>query len=85
MHDQSKQSSHDEPALRQAVRHPKRLQILGYLTEKRAGVDESGLADALGSSHLLVRYHLKILQSAGLVAHAKGPQSSAAERYVIAA
>jgi len=85
MHDHGKQSSHDEPALRQAVRHPKRLQILGYLTEKRAGVDESGLADALGSSRLLVRYHLEILQSAGLVARTKGPQPSAAERYVVSA
>jgi DNA-binding transcriptional ArsR family regulator len=85
MQDQSKQSNRDEAALRQAVRHPKRLQILGHLTEKRAGVDESGLADALGSSRPLVRYHLEILQSAGLVAHAKGPQPDAAERFVVSA
>ena len=67
MRSHSKHSSSGEPALRRAVRHPKRLAILGYLAEKRGAIDEIGLADAIGSSLPLVKYHLKVLQSADLV------------------
>jgi DNA-binding transcriptional ArsR family regulator len=83
MRNHSKQPTSDEPALRQAVRHPKRLEILGYLAEKRVGVDETVLANALDLSLLLVKYHLRILQSADLVVSVDR-DPGASERYIAA-
>lgn len=60
-----------DPALGQALSHPKRLEILGYLMEKKeAGTDEEELVEALGLPSLRVGYHLSVLQGADLIAHA---------------
>lgn len=59
----------DHTALKRAIRHPKRLEILGYLAGKKAGTDEVELAEALGLTPPLVKYHLGVLRSADLVAY----------------
>jgi len=72
----------EDTALKRAVRHPRRLQILGFLAGSEAGRDESDLAEALGEPPARLRYHLKVLQSADLVAHVGDGEG--AERYAVA-
>jgi DNA-binding transcriptional ArsR family regulator len=52
-----------------ALAHPKRAEILSYLTQKRGeeGADESRLADSLGLSKAKVKYHLAVLRDADLI------------------
>lgn len=79
----SRRPEKEEQALRRAVRHPKRLEMLGYLTGEGTGIDEVELAEALGLNLSLVKYHLKILQSAGLVVSVDR-EPGASEHYVAA-
>lgn len=52
-----------------ALAHPKRTEILGYLTQKRGrgSADENQLADSLGLSKVQLKYHLAILRDADLI------------------
>lgn len=83
MHNHSKQSRPDEFMLRRAVRHPKRLEMLGYLAGEEAGIDEVKLAEALGLNPLLVKYHLKVLRRADLVVSVDR-EPGASEHYIAA-
>jgi DNA-binding transcriptional ArsR family regulator len=84
MRGQGKQSTHDETALNRAVRHPKRLEMLGYLAGSKTGMEEVELADALGLTPPLVKYHLGVLESADLVAHVEDSAPGTTDRYVVA-
>lgn len=79
----SKQPPNDT-ALKRAVRHLKRLELLGYLAGKEGGTEEDELADALGLTSPLVKYHLGVLRSADLVACIEGSARGAADRYIVA-
>lgn len=82
MQDKGKRPQVD-PVLEQALSHPKRLDILGYLMKKRGtGTDEKELVEALGLLVPGVKYHLLVLQGAGLIAHADGLEHG---RYIAAA
>jgi DNA-binding transcriptional ArsR family regulator len=83
--DRSEHSSPDEAALRRAVRHPKRLEMLGALAGEKVGADEVELAETLGLSIPLARYHLRILCCADLIASAGEQGQGTATRYVAAA
>lgn len=75
-----------DPLLQRALSHPKRVALLGYLTRKRSkATDETELAEALDLSLAKVKYHLRVLCEADLIAHAEDRESTAAERYVAAA
>ena len=69
-----------ETALKRAVRHPKRLEILGVLAGSKTGIDEAELVEALGESPSKMRYHLSVLQSANLV---EDPAQETCGRYVV--
>lgn len=83
MQDESKQPP-TNPVIKRALSHPKRLEMLGYLTGKEGGTEEDELADALGLTPPLVKYHLGVLQSADLVAYVEGSARRAAGRYIVA-
>jgi len=73
----------EEAALKRALAHPRRLEILSFLAQKRGGTG-ADLADGLGLTAALVVYHLKVLKSVDLVADTGGPEQDTAERYVVA-
>lgn len=83
MRNGSKQPPNDT-ALKQAVRHPKRLELLGYLAGNKTGMEEVELAEVLGLTPPLVKYHLRVLQSADLVAHLEDSEPGRTNRYVVA-
>ena len=85
MQKHSGESSLQGSALKQAIGHPGRQEILGYLEEKKTGIDEVELAEALGLNPPLVRYHLRVLHSADLVAPVEDPEPGAIDRYVAVA
>jgi len=85
MQGQSKESSLQDSALKQAVGHSGRQEILGYLEGKKTGVDEVELAEALGLNPPLVKYHLGVLHSADLVAPTEGSEPGSVDRYVVVA
>ena len=78
-------SSLQNTALKQAVGHPGRQEILGYLAGNKTGIDEVELAEALGLNPPLVKYHLRVLQSADLVAPVKNSEPGAIDRYAVVA
>ena len=84
MQDQGKQSSHGEIALKRAVRHPRRLELLGYLAGSKSGMEGVELAEALGLTLPLVKYHLGVLRSADLVAYVEDAEPETTDRYVVA-
>lgn len=67
--------------LEQAVGHSGRQEILDFLAGKETGIDEAELAGTLGLNPSLVRYHLRVLQSANLVAPVEGSEPGAIGRY----
>ncbi len=72
-----------DPVLEQARSHPKRLEMLRYLVQKKGtGTDEAELVEALDLSAPRVKYHLLVLRSADLIAHADDPEQC---RYIAAA
>lgn len=79
----SKHSSHDEAPLRRAVRHPKRLEMLGYLAGAKVETDEIELAETLGLSLPLAKYHLGVLRCADLVVPTEGSGPGTTDRYVV--
>jgi DNA-binding transcriptional ArsR family regulator len=82
MQDKGKQPQADS-VLERALSHPKRLAMLGYLAEKQGtGTDEEELVGALDLSPPGVKYHLLVLQGAGLIAHVDDLGQS---RYIAAA
>jgi len=84
MQGESKQPQTDS-ALKQALSHPRRLEMLGYLAQKKGtGTDEAELVEALDLSASRVRYHLLVLSSAGLIAHLEGREQGRTDRYVAA-
>lgn len=85
MQKHSGESSLQDAALEQAVSHPGRREILGYLEGKKTGIDEVELAEALGLNPPLVKYHLGVLHSADLVAPVEDPEPGAIDRYVAVA
>jgi len=72
----------DDTALKRAVSHPKRLEMLGYLAGREIGSDDAELANALGLNLPLTKYHLKVLQAAELIANVDDPAPGTAGRYV---
>ncbi len=74
----------NDTALKRAVRHPKRLEMLGYLAGQDGGTEEDELADALGLTPPLVKYHLGVLQSADLVAYVEESARGTADSYIVA-
>jgi predicted ArsR family transcriptional regulator len=86
LNEENQQLPRMDPLLQRALSHPKRLAMLGYLTQKRSeGTEEVELADALELSPAKVRYHLKVLCEADLIAHAEDREPAAAARYIAAA
>ncbi|MGE5283008.1 MAG: ArsR/SmtB family transcription factor [Chloroflexota bacterium] len=75
--------SAEEAALKRALAHPRRLEILSFLTQKR-GCAEAHMADELGLAFPLVAYHVRVLESADLVADTENPEQGATDRYVVA-
>lgn len=57
-----------ELRLRGAIMHPARIGILDYLATDRGGVSAEELAAALDLTVSQVRYHLKVLGCANLIA-----------------
>ncbi|MFL5901832.1 MAG: hypothetical protein ACJ75S_11625 [Solirubrobacterales bacterium] len=85
MRSESKQPPTDL-VLEQALSHPKRLETLGYLRQKKGlGADEAELAAALYLSIPGVKYHLLVLQDAGLIAHLEDREPETFGRYIAAA
>lgn len=83
MQGQSKESSFQDSVLKQAVSHPKRLEVLGYLAGKKTGIDQIKLAEALDLNISLVKYHLGVLCSVDLVAHVEGSEPGTIGHYVV--
>ena len=83
MQNELKKITGEEAALKRALVHPRRLEILSFLTQKRGGT-EADLADGLGLTFPVVAYHLKVLESADLVADTESPEQGATDRYVVA-
>jgi DNA-binding transcriptional ArsR family regulator len=85
MQDEGKQPQ-IHPVLEQALSHPKRLEILGYLMRKKgAGTGEAELVEALGLTASRVGYHLLVLGNADLIAHVDDREQGTAGRYVATA
>jgi len=82
MQGESKQFSQEDIALKRAVGHPKRLELLGCLARSKTGMEEAELSEALGLTPSLVTYHLGILRSADLVAHVEDAKPGTPLRYV---
>jgi predicted ArsR family transcriptional regulator len=85
MQGESKESSFQDTALKRAVSHPRRLEMLDLLAKKETGIDQVELAEALGLNPSLVKYHLRILCSADMVAHVEGSEPGTIDRYVVVA
>jgi DNA-binding transcriptional ArsR family regulator len=67
MQDEGKHPQAD-PVLKRALSHPRRLEVLDYLMQKKeAGTGEAELAEALDLSSPRVGYHLLVLQNADLI------------------
>ena len=81
----SKQPNSSEPTIKRALGHPKRVEMLGCLMQKGAGMDEGELAEALGLTFPLVKYHLMVLHSADLVAQVDDGETGNSGRSYIAA
>lgn len=73
--------------IRRALAHPKRTEILCYLIQHGdgEGAEETELADSLGLALAGVKYHLRVLQDADLIAHADDQGPGTDERYVATA
>jgi DNA-binding transcriptional ArsR family regulator len=69
---------------KRALSHPKRREILDYLTE-RGGAGEAELIEALGLTAVRVKYHLGVMRDAGLVVHVEGSERDDAGRFYVAA
>jgi len=74
-----------DTALRRAIHHPKRLEMLGYIAKEKTGTGEAELADASDLTAGQVGYHLEVLRAAGLVVRVEEPEPGTAGRYVAAA
>lgn len=86
MQDESNWPDQIDPLLKRALSHPKRLEILGYLAQKRDGTSEGELADALGLTVSLTLYHLRVLHDTDLIAQVQDEQERAnADRSYVAA
>jgi len=79
---QSKKTN-EETDLKRAIAHPRRLEILSYLTRKR-GSTQAELAEELGLSTSLVAYHLMVLENADLVSDDVDGLGRSADRFLIA-
>jgi DNA-binding transcriptional ArsR family regulator len=84
MQGESKQSKPTEPLLERVLSHPRRREILDYLTQK-GGANDEELVVAFDLSAPRVRYHLSVLQSADLIAHVEDREQGTADRYIAAA
>ena len=82
MQNQNRQPGPAEPVLKRALSHPKRLEILGSLMQKKLGTDEEELVEALGLVASTVRYHLTVLHDADLIVQLDDGE---ARSYVVAA
>ena len=82
MQDESNRPDPTGLLLEQALSHPKRVEILDYLTRKgnRTGTRRTELARVLGLSAAEVKYHLKVLDGADLIARVEGREQRRAER-----
>ena len=82
MRDESKQPPTDS-VIKRALSHPNRLAMLSYLMEKQGtGTEEEELVEVLDLPAPRVKYHLLVLQSAGLIAHVDDLEQG---RYIAAA
>jgi hypothetical protein len=59
--------------------------MLGALAGKKVGTDEEELAETIGLSFPLTKYHLGVLRCANLIASVGDREQGAAARYVAAA
>jgi len=82
MQDESNRIRQIDPLLKRALSHPKRVEILDYLTRKGDGVRtrRTELARVLGLSAVEVKYHLRVLDDADLIARVKGRGQGRAQR-----
>lgn len=71
MPDESHRPPEMDARFKRALSHPKRVEILDYLIQKKdvTGTSERELSSALGLGIRLVEYHLKVLHDADLIAH----------------
>lgn len=70
MQDESHRQSARDVRRQRALAHPDRRALLGYLLQRKNEKGTTGweLVDALGLMASMVRYHLRVLLSADLVA-----------------
>lgn len=82
MQDESNRPDPIGPLLERALSHPKRVEILDYLTRKGDGARtrRTELARLLGLSDAKVKYHLRVLDDAGLIARVEGRGQGRAHR-----
>jgi hypothetical protein len=59
--------------------------MLGYLAEKKTGIDQVELAKALGLGLPLVKYHLGVLHCADMVTPVEDSEPGTTGRYVVVA
>lgn len=88
MQDESNRPPQIEPRLKQALSHPMRIEILGYLMQSRDGMgtSERELAAALDLTVSQAEYHLTVLHNAGLIVRVKDqPQQGEGGRSYVAA
>jgi DNA-binding transcriptional ArsR family regulator len=74
----------EEAVLVRALLHPGRLEMICDLLRKKAKT-EAELVDRLDMPLALVNYHLKVLQSAGIVAYVDSPEPGSTDRCLVAA
>jgi DNA-binding transcriptional ArsR family regulator len=81
MQDESNRPDPIGPLLERALSHPKRVEILDYLTRKEdgRGARRTELARILGLSAANVKYHLRVLDDAGLIARVESRGQGRAE------
>jgi len=82
MQDESNRPDPIGPLLKRALSHPKRVEILDYLTRKGdgTGMRRTELARVLGLSAAKVKYHLRVLDDSGLIVRVKDRGQGSHER-----
>lgn len=67
----------ENPPLKRALEHPRRVEIFLFLADRSDGraTSEQELVEAFGMGIRLVEYHLKVLQDADLIANVADRQA----------
>jgi DNA-binding transcriptional ArsR family regulator len=85
MQNQAKKINAEAAALKRALCHPRRLEILSFLIRRHGGAEAGSLAEELDLTLAQATYHLKVLEGAALVADADSLGQGTTNRYVVVA